>query len=444
MAVTSERLYPGPSAAARAAGERAHRVVPGGAHTYAKGDDQFPSNAPPVLVRGRGSRVWDLDGEELVEYGGGLRANLLGHAHPAVVEAVQRAVAEGTNLVRPSPLEAEVAEDLLDFVGRPGWMAKFTKDGSDANDAAIRLARAVTGRDRVLICRTQPFFSVGDWFIGTTPMAAGVPQAVRALVGGFDYGDVEGLRAELAAGDVAVVVLEAAKYEHPPEGFLAGVRAACDEAGALFLLDEMITGMRWPGGSALRLYDARPDLVTYGKALGNGVAVSALVGRPELMARGGLRTDAERVFLLSTTHGAEHLGLAAARAVLGELRRRDAGRAMQPVGEQLAARLDAVARRAGVGDHLRVQGLPQALVFTTADAEGRPSQALRALAMQEMVRGRVLGTSLVLSTAHDAEDLDLTEAAWERVADVYARALESGTDGLLEGGPTKPVFRRYA
>lgn len=434
--------FAGPSPAARHAQARAHRLVPGGGHTYAKGDDQYPHIAPPILVRGFGSRVVDIDGNEFVEYGGGMRSNLLGHAHPRVVEAVCRAVGEGTNFVRPSLLEADTAEDLLAFIGRPDWMAKFTKNGSDANDAAIRLARAVTGRDRVLYCASQPFFSVADWFIGTTPMNAGVPRAVMDLVVGFPYGDADALRDPLAGGDVAAVILEAAKYDHPPDGYLQAVADACAEHGTLLILDEMITGLRWPGGSAMACYGVEPDLATFGKALGNGVGVSALVGRRELMMRGGTDHDHERVFMLSTTHGADHTGLAAARAVLAEARERDVAAEIAQTGRRLADELSAISTAKGVADHLVVHGLPQALVFATRGADGQPSQPMRALVMQELIRHGVLGPSLILSGAHDATDLEVTATAWEAAADAVGRALQDGPEVHLLGDPTQEVFKK--
>lgn len=441
MAASSDRPA-APSDAARALQARAHRAIPGGSHTYAKGDDQFPANAPPLLVRGQGARVWDTDGNEYVEYGGGLRANVLGHARPEVVEAVQRAATLGTNFVRPAVVELQAAEDLLDFVGRPDWMAKFTKNGSDANAAAIRLARAVTGRDRVAYCRSQPFFSVDDWFIGTTPMDAGIPSAATRLVEAFDYGDLAGLDLLLDGREVAAIVMEAAKYADPPAGWLDGVRALCDRTGTLLILDEMITGLRWPGRTAMQHYGIDPDLATYGKALGNGFAVSALIGRAAHMQLGGLDHDGDRVFLLSYTHGAEHTGLAAAQAVMACIRKEDAGVVLADRGTALADALRCVSRDAGVADHLTVVGPGQNLVFGTADAAGEPSQEMRALFMQELVRGGVLGPSLVNSVAHGAVEHEITVAAWATAAMSYARALESGPRAFLVGPPTKPVFRR--
>ena len=271
--------------------QRSHHLIPGGAHTYAKGDDQFPVNAPVTIVRGRGCRVWDADGNEFIEYGMGLRSVTLGHAYPPVIERIRSVLGLGTNFTRPSPLEAEAAERMLGLL-RPGQMVKFCKNGSDATSAGTRLARAVTGRDRIAVCRSQPFFSTDDWFIGTGPMNAGIPKAVQDLTVGFEYGDIADLERLFAEhpGEIACVVMEAARETEPPEGYLQAVGGLCRRHGAVWLLDEMITGFRWHIGGAQTEYGIEPDLSAFGKGLGNGFAVSALVGRPELMRRGGLDT----------------------------------------------------------------------------------------------------------------------------------------------------------
>src|SRR5262249_9621758 len=157
--------------------EKAHRLIPGGAHTYAKGDDQYPEDAPGFIARGQGARVWDVDGNEFIEYGSGLRSVALGHRHPPVGDAALPAMRGGTNFVRPSPLEVELAEQFLALF--PGAeMVKFAKNGSDVTTAAVKLARAHTGRDEVAVCAEHPFFSTDDWFIGITPMKAGIPGAI--------------------------------------------------------------------------------------------------------------------------------------------------------------------------------------------------------------------------------------------------------------------------
>lgn len=165
---TEEFLLP----RSRLANERLHTLIPGGAHTYAKGDDQYPENLAPVISHGNGAHVWDIDGNRYVEYGSGLRSVSLGHAHPRVNEAVRRQLDRGSNFVRPSIVEVEAAERFLATVPTAD-MVKFAKNGSDVTTAAVRLARAATGRPRIAICGDHPFLSADDWFIGTTPMSAG-------------------------------------------------------------------------------------------------------------------------------------------------------------------------------------------------------------------------------------------------------------------------------
>lgn len=423
-----------------------HQLVPGGAHTYAKGDDQYPVNAPPLIARGNGCHVWDDSGSEYIEYGMGLRAVTLGHCYPAVVDRVRDCLSLGANFTRPSPMEAEAAERLLRLLD-DGQMVKFCKNGSDATSAATRLARAVTGRDRIAICRSQPFFSTDDWFIGTTAMSAGIPKVVQELTVGFDYGDVADLERVFGEypGEIACVVMEAERETPPPPGYLEAVRETCTRHGAVWILDEMITGFRWNAGGAQAEYGLQPDLSTFGKGMGNGFAISALVGRTELMRRGGLQTDGERVFLLSTTHGAELVGLAAAIATIDVYRDEPVIEHLHRQGNRLADGVRAVVERLGIADHLHTSGRASNLVYRTLDTSGRPSQPFRTLFMQELVRNGVLGPSFVVSYSHDDTDIDDTIEAVEKAASVYAKALESGTtDGLLTGRAVKPAIRRFA
>ena len=195
--------------------KKAHALIPGGCHTYAKGDDQFPEQAPPFIVRGSGCHVWE-SGREFIEYGMGLRAVTLGHAFPSVIEAVKRELDKGSNFTRPSPIEVECAEQFLALV--PGMeMVKFCKDGSLAVDGAVRLSRAYTGRDMIAICADHPFFSTNDWFIGTTEMNAGIPERTRRETVKFKYNDLASLQAlfDQYPGQIACVIMEAARIEEP-------------------------------------------------------------------------------------------------------------------------------------------------------------------------------------------------------------------------------------
>jgi glutamate-1-semialdehyde 2,1-aminomutase len=426
---------------------RLHRMIPGGAHTYARGSDQYPEGMAPVLVRGRGARVLDVDGNWFVEYGMGLRAVTLGHGYAPVTAAVARAAADGVSFSRPSVWELRAAEEFLGQV--PGAdMVKFAKNGSDATTAAVRLARAATGRPMVAICASQPFFSVDDWFICTTPMNAGTEPRGRDLTVGFEYNDLASVRALLEAhpGQVACVILEAATaMAEPAPGFLEGLRDLADRDGFVLVFDEMITGMRWAAGGAQSVYEVTPDLSAWGKALGNGFAVSALAGKRELMELGGLDTDASRPFLLSTTHGAETTGLAAYLAVAEAYRERDVVGIMEKQGTRLAHAVNAEAAAAGLSDFVTCVGRPSCLVFVTRDPEGRPSQEFRTLFLQELLLRGVLGQSFVISAAHTDRDIEVTVDAVRGSLEAYRRALESGsTEGFLRGRPVAPAVREFA
>ncbi|MGW8567308.1 glutamate-1-semialdehyde 2,1-aminomutase [Isoptericola sp. NPDC055881] len=430
-----------------AAQARLHRLVPGGAHTYARGADQYPERMAPVLVRGAGAHVWDLDGNEYVEFGMGLRSVTLGHGFRPVVDAVTSAIADGVSFSRPSTWELDAAEAFCTQVAGAD-MVKFAKNGSDVTTAAVRLARAATGRDLVAVCADHPFFSTDDWFIGTTPMDAGIPQAITDLTVRFPYGDLAAVQGLLAAhrGQVAALVLEAATaHASPPPGYLEGLRALCDREGVVLVFDEIITGMRWSAGGAQAVYGVVPDLSTWGKALGNGFAVSALAGRRELMELGGLATDARRVFLLSTTHGAETAGLAAWLAVHREYAERDVPGVMAAQGERLRAGVQQVVDAAGLGDHVTVSGHPACLVFGTRDPAGAPSQAYRTLFLAELLRRGVLAQSFVISAAHTDTDVDRTVDAVAGALPVYAAALDAGsTEGFVAGRPVAPALRERA
>ena len=438
--MTSPRLLPS-FARSLELRERFHARIPGGAHTYAKGDDQWPEGLAPILVSGSGSHVTDVDGNTFVEFGSGLRAVTLGHAHPALLEHVARRMQMGQNFTRPSLFELEVADRLAALVGAD--MVKFAKNSSDATSAAMRLARAATGRDLVAVCSSQPFFSVDDWFMGSTPVATGIPAAVRALTRGFPYNDLAAVRGMLEAepDQFAAFILEPATYVEPEPGYLEGLRDLCHEHGALLVFDETITGFRWHLNGARAVYGVEADLSIFGKAMGNGFPIAALVGRRELMEQGGLDHGRGRVFLLSYTHGAETVGLAAAEAVMDIYEREDVVARLYERGDRLRQGIEQAGRAAGVSEHVRPIGRSCNLVYQTLDGDGHPSQPFRTLFLQELVTRGVLAPSLVVGIAHDDADLDHAVDAFGQAMAVYRRALDEGVDRYLRGRPVQPVMR---
>ncbi|MFZ2102816.1 MAG: glutamate-1-semialdehyde 2,1-aminomutase [Oricola sp.] len=425
--------------------KRAHSIIPGGCHTYAKGDDQYPVLSPGFIERGLGCRVWDVDGNEFIEYGMGNRAVGLGHAYEPVLAAVRETLKTGSNFTRPARIEVECAETFLESV--PGTeMVKFCSDGSDATSGALKLARAHTGRDMIARCADHPFFSTDDWFIGTTAMDGGIPEAVKALTLQFPYGDLDAAAGLFARypGQIAAFILEPARTEDPPEGYLQALLQLCHDNGALLIFDETITGFRWHANGAQRLYGVVPDLSIFGKAMSNGFSVSALAGKREFMRLGGLgHTDKPRVFLLSTTHGAETHSLAAAIATMRTYQSEPVVEHLARQGKRLREGVNQAIDRHGLGAYVQVIGRDCCLFYGARDPEGNPSQAFRSLLLQETIRRGVLMPSLVVSYAHGDADIDRTIEAFDGALAVYAKAISDGVERYLVGRPSEVVFRKF-
>jgi len=424
--------------------QKRNSIIPGGGHTYAKGDDQYPEHAPVIIEKGKGCRVWDIDGNEFIEYGMGLRAVTLGHAYEPVIRAAYRQMLLGENYTRPARIELDLAESMLSLIDGPE-MVKFAKNGSDVTTAAVKLARAYTGRDRVAICSNHPFFSVDDWFIGTTSMCAGIPKAISDLTVKFDYNNLESLKTlfERYPGEIACVVMEPATIEDPINNFLQDVRSFCRANGTVLVFDEMITGFRFHLGGGQKYYGVEPDLSTFGKAMGNGFSVSALMGKREIMERGGLHHDKERVFLLSLTHGAENHALAAAKETLHIYKTHDVIGHLKRQGERLAAGIRKAASENHVGEFFHVMGHPANLIYVTLDEEKGRSQAYRTLFLQEIIKRGVIAPSLVVSYSHTDAEIDSTVGVINDALVIYRKALDEGIGKYLKGRPVKPVFRKY-
>ena len=419
-----------------------HDLIPGGGHTYSKGDDQFPSNAPRFLERGEGAYVWDDQGKRYLDWTMGLRTMALGYGYKPVIEAAVRQIWKGSNFGRPSRIELEAAEDVLEVLPNAD-MVKFAKNGSNVTTAALKLARAYTGRELVAVCADHPFFSFDDWFIASTPCDSGVPLSTREQIKTFRYNDldsVERLFSEFGT-EIAALMMEAATSHPPNNNFLHAVSDLCRKNGVVFILDEMITGWRWHLGGAQTYFDIEPDLSAFGKAMGNGFAIAAVVGKREIMELGGLHHDKDRVFLLSATHGAETHSLAAARAVIKTYREQPVIERIWQAGKGLVESLNSAARDAGLSDHFEAFGYPCSPNFSCKDGNRVQSAEFRTLFLQEMVRNNVLINYIAPSFAHGAQEIEATAEAARNSFKVYVRALNDGVCKHLHGPPIKPVFR---
>lgn len=425
--------------------DRLLKAIPGGAHTYSRGFDQYPQNAPQILKCGTGAYTYDDKDNKFLDYGMALRAVNLGYANKAVNEAAIRQIENGNNLTRPSLIELEAAELLIELIDSVD-MVKFTKNGSTATTAAIKLSRAFTGRQIIVRCQDHPFFSYDDWFIGSTPITRGVPDYEIKNTLLFSYNNIESLENifNQYADQIACVILEPASTDHPKDGFLHKVKKLCHQYGAVFILDEMITGFRWHLKGAQHYYGVDADLCTFGKAMANGFSVAAVAGRRDIMELGAVEFEGrERVFLLSTTHGAEMCGLGAFVATMKFMQEHNVVEHMWDYGRKLMQLMNDVAKKHGLEKNFIAGGIECSPYYWTFDKFGKNSLGLRTLFAQEMIKNGVLMPWIALSYAHGENELEITKNALEKTFAVYKRAVDDGYEKYLIGNVIKPVFRKY-
>lgn len=422
-----------------------HDLIPGGAHTYSKGDDQFPTLAPAAIEKGLGSHVWDVDGNEYLDCSMGLTSVSLGHAYEPVLEAVRRELLKGVNFQRPAAIELAMAEAFLSLVPQH-QMIKFAKNGSTATTAAVKLARAFTGREIVAFPGDHPFFSYDDWFIGRTTCDKGVPDLSKQLTRTYmssDLGTLEDLFAA-NAGKIACVISEPERTVPQPVNYLSKLIEICHRHGALFIQDEMITGFKtdFPGSmSKLRVV---PDLATWGKGIANGFSFCALTGKKEVMEVGGIRrAGQDKVFLISTTHGGETHSMAAALATIREFETKDVLQHNHKIGDSMIESVRQILKDENLSDFVEISptNWMQTFVFKNRNREADPG--FRTLFMQEMIRrGILFQGAFVPCYSHAKTDVELFCQAFSESCEVYSRALEEGWKKYLTGEPSKPVFRK--
>jgi len=413
---------------------RARRVLPGIAQTYSKGPDQHVLGAYPVyLERGDGCRVWDVDGNSYIDYPCALGPVVLGYNDAGVDAAIAEALGRGMTFSLASPLEVEVAEQVVEMVPCADAV-RFLKTGSEATSAAVRLARAFTGRDHVAMCGYHGWH---DWAVGHTARAAGVPRAVAELTHQWTYNDIDSLRAlfERLPGAVAAVIMEPVGIEPPAPGFLEAVRDLAHERGALLIFDEVITGFRFAPGGAQELFGVVPDVAAFGKAVANGMPLAVVAGRGEVMDH--VATDT----FISSTFGGETLSLAAAHATLTRIRQGGVVEHLWSAGEQVRDGFNEMASQHGVP--ARMVGYPPRRVLQIDAPEGVEANVIKGLIWQECLdRGVLLSNANFVSLAHDAAAVGETVAAFDGALQAVAGHLAADPRAALRGDPPGEVFRR--
>ncbi len=412
--------------------ERAEKVIPCGTQTLSKGPDQFVKGVYPIyLERGKGSHVFDVDGNEYIDYPCSLGPIILGHAYPATIEAVTRQLKQGITFTLMHPLEVELAELIVECIPC-AEMVRYGKNGSDVTSAAVRLARAYTGQEKIAHCG---YHGWQDWYVIGTERNKGVPKALKELLYPFQYNRIETLERifEENKGEVAAVIMEQGG-EDPQNGFLDKVRELTHKNGALLIFDEIVTGFRYALGGIQEYYNVVPDLVCFGKGIANGMPLSVLAGRREIMK------TLEEVFF-SLTYGGETLSLAAAIATIKEIREKNVIAYIWEKGKRLQDGYNELADEIGV--NTKCIGHPPRSSLVFYDAQGQESPQMRGLFLQETIkRGILFGGPIFISFSHTGEDIDRTLAACEESLKVLKRAVdENNIAKYMEGEVPQVVFK---
>ena len=412
--------------------QRAEGLIPAGTQTLAKGPTQFSNGiAPKYLRRGQGARVWDVDGNEYLDYNMGIGPIILGYAHPVVDEAIRRQLEDGITFSLMHPLEVELAELLRDCVPNTESV-RFSKTGCDITSAAVRVARAWTGRERVLCCGYHGWH---DWYISVTDRNAGIPSSVGELTHTFNYNDLDSVIDAIDEG-TACVILEPFVFERENGGFLAGLREVCDRHGALLIFDEMWTGFRCALGGAQEFFGVRSDLSLFSKAMANGMPISAITGRRDVMAL------FEKDVFFFTTFGGEALSLAASKACIEFIRDRDVTGYIAGLGQKLLDGLNQLIRVYAL-DFVSVAGYPFRTLLNFSPKAGNPLE-MKTLVQQELLLRGILWSGIHnLCHSHTEQDIDYTLEAYAAVLPLLNYAVAKGeVRNRLQGEPLQPVFRK--
>ena len=423
-----------------------HDLIPGGAHTYSKGDDQFPSNAPAAIRKGKGAYLWDVDGNKYLDCTMGLASISLGHAYEPVLERVRQTLEDGVNFQRPSYLEMEMAEKFLSLVPQHD-MIKFAKNGSIVTTAAVKLARAWTNRKLVAFPYDHPFYSYDDWFIGKTQCSRGVPEEIQALSVTYNADDLISLSDlfEKYPNQIACVISEPEKWSGIPEGYLQKAIDLAHKHGALYIVDEMLSGFKTDFPGSIKKYNVKPDLTTWGKGIANGFSFCALTGTKEVMELGGIRAHGqEKVFLISTTHGGETHSIAACMATIDEFQNKNVVKHNHAIGDYFIEKCRNVIQSKKLSDYIQVTDNNWMPFFTFKNKELQADPAFRTLFLQEIIGQGILFQGLLVPCfSHQKSDVDFFAEALEKALNTYQIALDSGYEKVLHSPIIQPVFRKY-
>ena len=422
-------------AASDALYERALPVMTPVTQTLAKGPGQYVKGvAPKYLKRGNGAHVWDVDGNEFLDYNMAIGPLSLGYCYPRVDEAIIAQLKDGITFSLMHELEVTLA-GLIHQVIPNAEAIRISKTGADVTSAAVRVARAYTGRKKVLCCGYHGWH---DWYISVTSRNSGIPEEVKELSATFEYNDLASVRAALDE-DTACVILEPFVFEAPKDNFLQELKTLCEANGTLLIFDEMWTGFRIAIGGAQEYFGVVPDLACYSKAVANGMPIALLTGRREVM-----ELFNEEVFFF-TTFGGEALSLAAAVATIQELVDKNVPARLAEQGKKLKDGYNALAAEWGIAHYTRCTGYDCRSLISFDAAAGNPLE-LKSFVQQEMIKRGILWSGFHnMSFSHTDADIAYTLMAYREVLGLLKEAVAQGdVAARLRGKPVEAVFRKVS
>jgi glutamate-1-semialdehyde aminotransferase/spore coat polysaccharide biosynthesis protein SpsF (cytidylyltransferase family) len=412
---------------------RALKTIPLGSQTFSKSYIQYPENTSPMfLTHGEGSHVWDVDGNEYIDLVSGLLPNVLGYNDADVNYAISIQLQKGISFSLSTDLEIQLAEKLCDIIPC-AQKVRFAKNGTDVTTAAIRLARAFTRRDKVILCG---YHGWQDWSIGTTTRNKGVPKAVSELSVAVPYNDLNRIEELLKSEEFSCVIMEACNSSVPHDGYLQGIKNLCEQYGSLFIFDEVITGFRFALGGAQEYFGVTPHLSCFGKAMGNGMPISAIVGRYDVMR------EMEDIFF-SGTFGGETLSLAASLATIEKIEKNNVIKYLWSYGQQLDDSVKQLIAKYDLEKSINLCGYAPWKIFQVLDHTKAKAFEIKTLFIQEMIkRGILINSSLNINFAHGALEKYKILKAIEDVFGIMSECLQNGKiKQYLKSSTIKPLFK---
>jgi len=419
--VESDKLY-----------KRASGLIPACTQTLAKGPGQYVKGiAPKYLIKGKGSHVWDADLNEYIDFNMGIGPLVLGYSIDEINQAITDQLKDGITFSLMHPLEVEVSEMLRDIIPN-AEAVRISKTGADVTSAAIRLARAYTGKKNILCCGYHGWH---DWYISVTDRNKGIPNSVMDNTFTFNYNDIDSVINSIDE-DTAAIILEPFVFEEPKNDFLQSLRKICDQYNIVLIFDEMWTGFRIALGGAQEYFEVKADLACYSKAVANGMPVSFLTGKAEIMQL------LEKDVFFFTTFGGETLSLAATKATIEFMVKHNVHEQIAKQGQKLKDGYNKIVEELEI-PFTKCIGYPCRTMITFDPMVGNALE-MKSLLQQEMIKRGILWNGFHnVSFSHSDEDVEYTVNVYKEALQLLKHAVnEKAVSRYLKGEPVEPVFRK--